>query len=537
VGTVACHGLLDVQLISAPLAGNSKQIRSQKMKSKQFVLGILFILSTLIISSCSSPTDPPPVVVEPSITPISEGGHITPTPTPPETAVEAPEGVWTARDAALRYIFEQYGEQVYPPPGMDWLEENITPEGLVGSMTYRFTAGDLMITVSFPLVAPDATIYQVLVENTVTGFRWEGEVDASGQVTDLAAPPGGTTVVAWLGYVVSTPDGAQFDDFVTILPEGQVGEFGIEGADEAIEAEIVALRDHEEPGKYANFWGTLRCEMIDYGGCQLLVTRIRSGIEITDPEPVEGWEGTIVGLTYDEPGAPQPDDAFTLAGEYPVQYGIASYIAENGWPIYKEELESRRDTGQTIRVSGHLICGVPDVNGCQIQVNHLEIDGAEVDAYEGWATYTNEEYGFSFRYPDTWEIVEGGEIYGEEPLPDPAPSIFLKQGDLEFIITFKHSSEDTNIFINRTESLEQMGQVYFLGQDVPRMAWTQDGKVLAVRYGEPENVLDGGVIEADDLVFTLSLWKFGDDWPNTADISPEVQLEVDQIISSFELTE
>jgi hypothetical protein len=507
------------------------------MKSKQFVLGILFILSALIISSCSSPTDPPPVVVEPSITPISEGGHITPTPTPPETAVEAPEGVWTARDAALRHIFEQYGEQVYPPPGMDWLEENITPEGLVGSTTYRFAAGDLMITVSFPLVAPDATIYQVLVENTVTGFRWEGEVDASGQVTDLAAPPGGTTVVAWLGYIVSTPDGAQFDDFVTILPEGQVGEFGIEGADEAIEAEIVALRDHEEPGKYANFWGTLRCEMIDYGGCQLLVTRIRSGIEITDPEPVEGWEGTIVGLTYDEPGAPQPDDAFTLAGEYPVQYGIASYIAENGWPIYKEELESRRDTGQTIRVSGHLICGVPDVNGCQIQVNHLEIDGAEVDAYEGWATYTNEEYGFSFRYPDTWEIVEGGEIYGEEPLPDPAPSIFLKQGDLEFIITFKHSSEDTNIFINRTESLEQMGQVYFLGQDVPRMAWTQDGRVLAVRYGEPESVLDGGVIEADDLVFTLSLWKFGDDWPNTADISPEVQLEVDQIISSFELTE
>ena len=111
------------------------------------------------------------------------------------------------------------------------------------------------------------------------------------------------------------------------------------------------------------------------------------------------------------------------------------------------------------------------------------------------------------------------------------------RGDLEFIITFKHSSEDTNIFINRTESLEQMGQVYFLGQDVPRMAWTQDCRVLAVRYGEPENVLDGGVIEADDLVFTLSLWKFGDDWPNTADISPKVQLDVDQIISSFELTE
>jgi hypothetical protein len=82
-----------------------------------------------------------------------------------------------------------------------------------------------------------------------------------------------------------------------------------------------------------------------------------------------------------------------------------------------------------------------------------------------------------------------------------------------------------------------MGQGYFLGQEVPRMVWKKDDRVLAVRYGEPENVLDGGVIEAENLVFTLSLWAFGDDWPNTADISLEVQVEVDQIISSFELPE
>ena len=176
------------------------------------------------------------------------------------------------------------------------------------------------------------------------------------------------------------------------------------------------------------------------------------------------------------------------------------------------------------------------MNGCQIQVNRLEVDGAAVDAYEGWATYTNQEYGFSFRYPDTWEIVEGGEISGE-PVPDYITMISLEQGDSVFNIGVKFSSEDTDISINRTESLEQMGQVYFLGQEVPRMAWIQDGRVLALRYGEPENVLDGGVIEADNLVFTLSLWQFGDDWPNTADISPEVQVEVDQIISSFELTE
>ena len=111
---------------------------------------------------------------------------------------------------------------------------------------------------------------------------------------------------------------------------------------------------------------------------------------------------------------------------------------------------------------------------------------ASLDAkIEGWATYTNEEYGFSFHYPDTWEILE------EEGVP----FISFEQGDLVFIVGVRHSSKDTEIIINRTESLEQIGQVYFLGQEVPRMVWKKDDRVLAVRYGEPENVLDGGVIE------------------------------------------
>ena len=365
-----------------------------------------------------------------------------------------------------------------------------------------------------PLVLPSPT--PSIAEQEPTDAEDEGE--------DLVEPlEAGVPVVGWLGYVVSEPEGAQFDDHVIILPEGEVGEFGIEGADESIEAEIVALRDHEEPGKYANFWGTLRCDLIDYGGCQLLATRLRTGIAITDPEPIEGWEGKIYS---NEPGA-QFSQYFVLDGDHPIWYGITSYIAENGWPIFKEELENRRDTGQTIRVSGQLICGVPDVNGCQIQVNRLEVDGKEVDAYEGWATYVNEEHGFSFHYPDTWEIMEEA---GE-------PFISLKQGDLEFIIGVKHRSEDTNIFINRTESLEQMGEAIFLGQVVPRMVWIQDTRVLAVRYGEPLNILDGGEIEADNLVFTLSLWEFGEDWPNTANISIDVQFEVDQIVSSFEFIE
>ena len=41
-----------------------------------------------------------------------------------------------------------------------------------------------MVTVSFPVVAPQATIYQDAVTNGTTGFQWEGEMDATGQVKE-----------------------------------------------------------------------------------------------------------------------------------------------------------------------------------------------------------------------------------------------------------------------------------------------------------------------------------------------------------------
>ncbi|MGD9100538.1 MAG: hypothetical protein PVF45_08655, partial [Anaerolineae bacterium] len=89
-----------------------------------------------------------------------------------------------ARDAALAYLGANYGEQA-PPSGLTWTEANVTPEGLVGSSTFQYTSGDWMVTVSFPIVAPDATLYQVVVANQASGLQWEGEVNAAGQVNRL----------------------------------------------------------------------------------------------------------------------------------------------------------------------------------------------------------------------------------------------------------------------------------------------------------------------------------------------------------------
>lgn len=204
------------------------------------------------------------------------------------------------------------------------------------------------------------------------------ETDPEPATAESPAEVPGVTVVGWMGYVVSTPEGAQFDDYVVILPEGNVGEFGIEGAGEALEDQIVALRDREQPGKYAHFWGTLTCDVPDFGGCQLLVTRIHvdGPGEFPETDLVEGWTGTIVPLSYEEPGAPQPDDAFTLGGPYPVQYGLDSAIAAtSGERDLSEVIATLGDSGAEVTIWGELACGVPDAGGCHIEVYRIETGG------------------------------------------------------------------------------------------------------------------------------------------------------------------
>jgi len=100
----------------------------------------------------------------------------------------APEEVRSARDAGLAYVFYHYDEEPARAPGRIWTEERTTPEGLVGSETFEFTTGDWVVTVSYAVVAREDPLFQVVVANETTGFRWEGEVDAAGQVTEEVTP-------------------------------------------------------------------------------------------------------------------------------------------------------------------------------------------------------------------------------------------------------------------------------------------------------------------------------------------------------------
>ena len=97
---------------------------------------------------------------------------------------EAPESVLVARDSAMRYVSDKYDEEGLGS-GLVWQEEWAIGEGIVGGGGYRYASGDWVVTISYPVVAPESAIYEVLMVNERTGFQWEGKVDAQGAVTEL----------------------------------------------------------------------------------------------------------------------------------------------------------------------------------------------------------------------------------------------------------------------------------------------------------------------------------------------------------------
>ena len=99
---------------------------------------------------------------------------------------DASEGSVISRDVALQYILESYPELVAlgNPSTIrtPWHEENLTPNGWVGSTTTQFTKGDWTVKVSNAVVLEP--VYTVEVEYTgSTAFCWKGTVDQDGNVS------------------------------------------------------------------------------------------------------------------------------------------------------------------------------------------------------------------------------------------------------------------------------------------------------------------------------------------------------------------
>ena len=195
--------------------------------------------------------------------------------------------------------------------------------------------------------------------------------DQDGSIADIPEPEAGLAqpVVAWVGHIASTPAGSQYDDFISLMPAGS-GEIGVSGATPEIEAQIAALRDGSGVEEYPMVWGSLTCEVPDYGNCQLLVSEVRFGQFLVDPIVVDGWQGSVACSHFNSSPSNRCGNAFVLEGDFPVWYGLWSAN-----PEILAQIESLRDSGKSITVWGQLLAGVPDVNGTQIQVDRIEIAG------------------------------------------------------------------------------------------------------------------------------------------------------------------
>ena len=383
-----------------------------------------------------------------------------------------------------------------------------------------------------------ACVVDIETKTAEINWRCTGVIPVATE--EAAAPAATQPVVCWYGHLVSLPEGAQFDDYLALEPEG-AGEMGLEGANAEIEAQIEGLRDKEEPGGYAHFWGTLTCPILDYGGCQLLVTRVRpEGPEgpIFDPDPVEGWEGTVIGWSP----IVQFDDYFVPAGDFPVRYGIDSVD-----PTIASQLASLRDTQTTIRVWGQVTCPAIDSYGTHIMVTRIEVEGeapAE-DKYEGWKTYTS-EHGYSLRYPPdcTFGPMPGHckEKPPEERPPECLCFLNAEDPDRVHLQAFTGEKEDLKgaaFAVDRTvfrpppgtELIEYVREKYPHFEEIPNEPNAKVGGIPAVRLYTPRSPMAPSCEEIffikDDKFFRILM----------LDVDEEVNRELyDGISSSLEIS-
>ena len=90
----------------------------------------------------------------------------------------------SARDAAIRYIVENYPELADLAVTSEWAFTDLTPEVMLGASTYRYMGLGWNVTVRFMVVLDP--VYTVTVEHSGdVEFTWEGTVDSSG-VTELS---------------------------------------------------------------------------------------------------------------------------------------------------------------------------------------------------------------------------------------------------------------------------------------------------------------------------------------------------------------
>jgi hypothetical protein len=140
--------------------------------NRRLLLFIFALLGTMLLGGCA---------LVKTIGDLIPGLQPDPKPSATLPVVSGPEA---ARQAALDFLQDNFGSYA-PPSGANWVGGELSSDGLVGSTRFQYTAAGWVVTVSYPLVAPQATLYTVDAVCGALGFSWQGLVDTSGKVATV----------------------------------------------------------------------------------------------------------------------------------------------------------------------------------------------------------------------------------------------------------------------------------------------------------------------------------------------------------------
>ncbi len=393
-----------------------------------------------------------------------------------------------AREAAVSYM-RIYHAQSAPKGELSWTEENTTPEGLVGSNAVRYTAENWIVTVSYPVVAPEAVIYQVEVTNEGDGIQWQGSVDAIGQITETA-------------FIAQSP--SQLD---TYNNPAYNFSFNYPNSWEAV----------EHPGGDPIAGGeSAPSVQLSKDGYLLIIQYKRQS------------ETTILG-----PGALPPGDVVD-AGSVPFFDGeIPKYslvyedaVKQVFYGDRVQDLEFYIQLDDTSE-NNYADIAIPDDTQAEVDLVLASFDHPRAPAATQPSPpetpepeimlYENEANQFSLQYPNTWGLIE-------------APhAVTFRKGNLDLIFEFRKLYESISIGeIGETSSqLSDAGTINILGKSYPRMVNVVDNVDQAVFYNG-YNTVSAGEIE-----FAIRLMDFG---TPPAEMTTALQSEADQIVASLDVS-
>lgn len=381
-------------------------------------LSVVALLVLVILPVACGEESPTPVSFVPTLEPtvlesIAPTARVA-TPTVRATVDLLGKSIIAARDAALGFIRQEEPSAALPEKLL-WIGENTSPEGLVGSSSYSFTAGDWVVALEYAVV-PEPE-YAVSVTNEATGFAWEGMVTSGGRVEPKEAPVSEKALSAHRTLLqhLRAQDGVHLPEDDTWIAANTTPKGLVDSATyQFISGDWVV---------------TMQCLMTPGSACQVRVWNKGTGydwegsvapsgeVQEAAPGNVLGWEGEVIPLCE----MAQFDDFFERNdGE---RYGIEGIDTTVG-----EELAEAACGRHMIRVWGELSTSALDAGGRQIVVSRLEVVGGATPvavedipegAVVGWAGTIRAECRVS-QFDDYFERDDGQrfgvEAVGEESM-------------------------------------------------------------------------------------------------------------------------